>query len=96
MGIAIHSNIKYVRKCSYFRISSMGSGSDYAPFIQRVGLPCIDVRYTYDSVSILTAYEHLDIKLSVHEMKRKLSRCSIFDIFRQRDFHVKVIKCELN
>ncbi|XP_061183780.1 N-acetylated-alpha-linked acidic dipeptidase 2-like [Saccostrea echinata] len=31
------------------RISNMGSGSDYAPFIQRVGLPCLDIRYTFDS-----------------------------------------------
>ncbi|KAK3092472.1 hypothetical protein FSP39_003224 [Pinctada imbricata] len=31
------------------RISSMGSGSDYASFIQQVGLPCLDVRYTYDN-----------------------------------------------
>jgi hypothetical protein len=34
----------------HFRISDMGSGSDYAPFIQQVGLPCLDIRYTYNSV----------------------------------------------
>lgn len=31
------------------RIADMGSGSDYAPFIKRVGLPCLDIRYTYNS-----------------------------------------------
>nr|XP_022329273.1 N-acetylated-alpha-linked acidic dipeptidase 2-like [Crassostrea virginica] len=31
------------------RISDMGSGSDYAPFIKRVGLPCVDIRYTYNT-----------------------------------------------
>jgi len=30
----------------------MGSGSDYAPMIQRVGLPSCDVRYTFDTVSL--------------------------------------------
>ncbi|KAK3094037.1 hypothetical protein FSP39_023279 [Pinctada imbricata] len=30
------------------KIGSMGSGSDYASFIQQVGLPCLDFSYTYD------------------------------------------------
>ena len=28
----------------------MGSGSDYAPFIQKVGLPCADIEYIYNEV----------------------------------------------
>ncbi|XP_056023072.1 N-acetylated-alpha-linked acidic dipeptidase 2-like [Ostrea edulis] len=31
------------------RISDMGSGSDYASFITQVGLPCLDIGYTYNS-----------------------------------------------
>jgi hypothetical protein len=33
-------------------VGTMGSGSDYAPMIQRVGLPSCDVRYTFNPVSL--------------------------------------------
>lgn len=39
-----------LRPLHIVRIADMGSGSDYAPFIKRVGLPCLDIRYTYNSV----------------------------------------------
>jgi len=39
---------------SYFRVSLPGSGSDYAPFRDRIGIPCVDIRYTWDSVSIMS------------------------------------------
>ena len=37
-------------KDGLFRISLPGSGSDYAPFRDRLGVPCVDIRYTYDTV----------------------------------------------
>lgn len=35
----------------FFSVALPGSGSDYAPFRDRIGLPCVDIRYTWDSVS---------------------------------------------
>ena len=32
-----------------FSIGNLGSGSDYAGFLQRLGIPAVDVRYTYNS-----------------------------------------------
>lgn len=34
-----------------------GSGSDYAPFRDRIGIPCVDIRYTWDKRALkLSAY----------------------------------------
>ncbi|XP_064600785.1 uncharacterized protein LOC135466961 [Liolophura sinensis] len=30
------------------RVRNLGAGSDYAALLQRVGIPCLDARYTYD------------------------------------------------
>jgi hypothetical protein len=31
-------------------MQSIGSGSDYAGFQHRLGVPCLDIRYTHDDV----------------------------------------------
>ena len=37
---------------SYFlSISNLGSGSDFAPFMYRIGVPAVDMGYAYDNVS---------------------------------------------
>ncbi|KAL4238036.1 hypothetical protein ACF0H5_002747 [Mactra antiquata] len=39
------------------KVTLPGSGSDYAPFRDRIGIPCVDIRYTWDSsVYQLSAY----------------------------------------
>ena len=35
-----------------FRVPILGSGSDYAPFIEKLGITCVDIRYHYDDVSM--------------------------------------------
>lgn len=57
-----------LRPLHIFRIADMGSGSDYAPFIKRVGLPCLDIRYTYNSVR----------KILRHDFHTKISFTSWF------------------
>lgn len=38
-------------------VSLPGSGSDFAPFRDRVGIPCVDIRYTWDKRALkLSAY----------------------------------------
>ena len=37
----------------YFSLQDIRSGSDYTNFYQRLGIPCVDIRYTYDRVSIV-------------------------------------------
>ena len=45
-------NIISFPTASYFlSISNLGSGSDFAPFMYRIGVPAVDMRYSYDSVS---------------------------------------------
>lgn len=34
----------------FFSVHLPGSGSDYAPFRDRIGIPCVDIRYTWNSV----------------------------------------------
>ena len=36
-----------------FRVQLVQTGSDYKPFIQTYGVPCLDIRYLYDEVHIL-------------------------------------------
>lgn len=43
--------------CFYgFRIPILGSGSDFAPFISKVGVTCADIRYHYDESLGLSSY----------------------------------------
>jgi len=32
------------------------TGSDYKPFIQMYGIPCLDIRYLYDKVKVFAGY----------------------------------------
>ena len=34
----------------------MQTGSDYKPFIQMYGIPCLDIRYLYDKVKVYAGY----------------------------------------
>ncbi len=31
-------------------VTVVQSGTDYKPFIQTIGVPCLDIRYLYDKV----------------------------------------------
>nr|XP_033808392.1 putative N-acetylated-alpha-linked acidic dipeptidase isoform X2 [Geotrypetes seraphini] len=37
-------------------IGDLGSGSDYAPFLQNLGISSIDIRYTYDKTYLISSY----------------------------------------
>ncbi|XP_063958833.1 N-acetylated-alpha-linked acidic dipeptidase 2-like isoform X2 [Lytechinus pictus] len=37
-------------------VSVLGSGSDFAPFMYRIGVPCSDLSYTYDSSLGISSY----------------------------------------
>ncbi|XP_041468026.1 N-acetylated-alpha-linked acidic dipeptidase 2-like [Lytechinus variegatus] len=37
-------------------VSVLGSGSDFAPFMYRIGVPCCDLSYTYDSSLGISSY----------------------------------------
>ncbi|KAK3754392.1 hypothetical protein QZH41_011181 [Actinostola sp. cb2023] len=39
---------RYERKKEVPSVQSIRSGSDYVMFYQRLGIPCVDIRYTYD------------------------------------------------
>ncbi len=39
-----------------FSIQSMGSGSDFAPFVGKIGVTSVDLRYDYDSALGLSSY----------------------------------------
>ena len=58
----------------YFRVKLPGSGSDYAPFRDRIGIPCVDIRYTFDKVSKVLIM--LDERWSLCNMYLKTSYCS--------------------
>jgi len=51
------------------RISLLGSGSDYAPFVTTAGIPGIDIRYTHnDPISSFPLYH------SVYETRDLVTR----------------------
>ncbi|XP_070577792.1 N-acetylated-alpha-linked acidic dipeptidase 2-like [Ptychodera flava] len=37
-------------------VSGLGSGSDFAPFMYRIGVPCVDLSYTYNSALGIASY----------------------------------------
>ena len=42
-------------QCDFFlcnRIDPLGSGSDFASFVQQIGLPSVDLTYEYDKVKM--------------------------------------------
>ena len=53
---------------SHYSIGTLGSGSDYAPFLQVVGISAADFTYTYDVVRTLV--------IPYNPVKSKL-RCSL-------------------
>ena len=44
-------NILLTRELNLFcSVTVVQSGTDYKPFIQTIGVPCLDIRYLYDKV----------------------------------------------
>ena len=41
---------------SHNRIGILGSGSDFDPFITKIGVPCVDGHYRFDPNSGLSSY----------------------------------------
>ena len=41
---------------TFCRISLLGSGSDFAPFIKKVGVSCADLRYHFDDKLGISSY----------------------------------------
>ena len=75
-------------QCDFFlcnRIDPLGSGSDFASFVQQIGLPSVDLTYEYDKVKMLTrtAFEQNNtINQSVHNSRGYTVRISL-NIFCQ-------------
>ena len=45
---------RYIYYC--YRIPILGSGSDFEPFITKVGVTCVDLRYHYDESLGISSY----------------------------------------
>lgn len=45
------------------RVTSLGSGSDYTAFMHYLGIPSVDIRYTYEEVTELELmlFTHFDV-----------------------------------
>jgi hypothetical protein len=59
------------------RVSILGSGSDFTAFMHVLGVPAIDIRYTYEEVKHTT--------VNVHILCDDCER--IIDIFRLAQLH---------
>jgi hypothetical protein len=64
--------------CAIYRIALPGSGSDYAPFRDKLGVPIIDLWYTYDVSHTILFSQNITISLSVSKrISSFYDRCSV-------------------